>query len=157
MKIHSSSCEIEDFVETHLCKMCVILRSRALRIYILLLLTRYASAVSDSNLPLRSDLQRFSSSRWFIFGESLCLLFYIRRPWSSRPFPVDEGLYYLVGFCLTKVFMFWLHFAWTRHLLSRPCSFPIDEGLLYLVQIHLLIETRLLYHLVHIRRPSKAS
>ena len=27
MKIHSS-CEIEDFVETHLCKLCVILRSR---------------------------------------------------------------------------------------------------------------------------------
>ena len=25
-KIHSSSCEIEDFVETHLCKLCVILR-----------------------------------------------------------------------------------------------------------------------------------
>ena len=29
MKIHSS-CEIEDFVETHLCKLCVILRSRVL-------------------------------------------------------------------------------------------------------------------------------
>ena len=29
-KIHSSSCEIEDFVETHLCKLCVILRSRVL-------------------------------------------------------------------------------------------------------------------------------
>ena len=29
MKIHSS-CEIENFVETHLCKLCVILRSRAL-------------------------------------------------------------------------------------------------------------------------------
>ena len=27
IKIHSS-CEIEDFVETHLCKLCVILRSR---------------------------------------------------------------------------------------------------------------------------------
>ena len=34
IKVHSS-CEIEDFVETHLCKMCVILRSRALRVYIL--------------------------------------------------------------------------------------------------------------------------
>ena len=31
MKIHSS-CEIEDFVEIHLCKLCVILRSRALRV-----------------------------------------------------------------------------------------------------------------------------
>ena len=29
IKIHSS-CEIEDFVETHLCKLCVILRSRAI-------------------------------------------------------------------------------------------------------------------------------
>ena len=27
MEIHSS-CEIEDFVETHLCKLCVMLRSR---------------------------------------------------------------------------------------------------------------------------------
>ena len=31
VKIHSS-CEIEDFVETHLCKLCVILRSRVLRV-----------------------------------------------------------------------------------------------------------------------------
>ena len=31
MKIHSS-CEIEDFVEIHLCKLCVILRSRVLRV-----------------------------------------------------------------------------------------------------------------------------
>ena len=29
-KMHSS-CEIEDFVETHLCKLCVILRSRVSR------------------------------------------------------------------------------------------------------------------------------
>ena len=27
-----SSCEIENFVETHLCKLCVILRSRVLRV-----------------------------------------------------------------------------------------------------------------------------
>ena len=33
-KLHSSSCDIEDFVETHLCKLavCVILRSRVLRV-----------------------------------------------------------------------------------------------------------------------------
>ena len=31
MKIHPS-CEIEYFVETHLCKLCVILRSRVLRV-----------------------------------------------------------------------------------------------------------------------------
>ena len=31
IKIHSS-CEIEDFVEIHLCKLCVILRSRVLRV-----------------------------------------------------------------------------------------------------------------------------
>ena len=34
IKIHSS-CEIECFVETHLCKLCVILRSRVLRVYML--------------------------------------------------------------------------------------------------------------------------
>ena len=31
IEIHSS-CEIEYFVETHLCKLCVILRSRVLRV-----------------------------------------------------------------------------------------------------------------------------
>ena len=31
MKIHSS-CEIEDFAKIHLCKLCVILRSRVLRV-----------------------------------------------------------------------------------------------------------------------------
>ena len=30
IKIHASCCEIEHFVETHLCKLCVILRSRVL-------------------------------------------------------------------------------------------------------------------------------
>ena len=33
IKIHSS-CEIEDFVETDLCKRCLILRSRVLRVVI---------------------------------------------------------------------------------------------------------------------------
>ena len=33
IKMHSSSCEIEDFVyKLHLCKLCVILRSRVLRV-----------------------------------------------------------------------------------------------------------------------------
>ena len=33
LKIHlHSSCEIEYFVETHLCKLCVILQSRVLRV-----------------------------------------------------------------------------------------------------------------------------
>ena len=31
IKMHSS-CEIEDFVETHLCKLCVMLRSRVVRV-----------------------------------------------------------------------------------------------------------------------------
>ena len=31
IKLHSS-CEIEYFVETHICKLCVILRSRVLRV-----------------------------------------------------------------------------------------------------------------------------
>ena len=35
MKIHSS-CEIEDFVETHLCKLCVILRSRVYELCVLI-------------------------------------------------------------------------------------------------------------------------
>ena len=33
IKTHSS-CEIEDFVETHLCNLCVILRSRVLLYYV---------------------------------------------------------------------------------------------------------------------------
>ena len=37
-KIHSS-CEIEYFVETHLCKLCVILRSRVLLVVCLLVVT----------------------------------------------------------------------------------------------------------------------
>ena len=36
IKIHSS-CEIEDFVETHLCKLCVILRSRVLQLVCVLI------------------------------------------------------------------------------------------------------------------------
>ena len=35
IKIHFS-CEIEYFVETHLCKLCVILRSRVLRLVVLI-------------------------------------------------------------------------------------------------------------------------
>ena len=31
IKLHSS-CEIEDFIETRLCKLCVILRSRVIRV-----------------------------------------------------------------------------------------------------------------------------
>ena len=31
-KLKKSSCEMEHFVETHLCKLCVILRSRVLRV-----------------------------------------------------------------------------------------------------------------------------
>ena len=35
MKIYSSR-EVEHFVETHLCKLCVILRSRVLRVVVLI-------------------------------------------------------------------------------------------------------------------------
>ena len=31
-KKNKNTCEIEDFVETHLCKLCVILRSRVSRV-----------------------------------------------------------------------------------------------------------------------------
>ena len=44
MKIQSS-CEIEYFVKTHLCKLCVILRSRVLRVvYFLQFQGKYAEA-----------------------------------------------------------------------------------------------------------------
>ena len=45
IKIHSS-CEIEDFVETHLCKLCVILRSRALRVVCYVPVTGYLLPVT---------------------------------------------------------------------------------------------------------------
>ena len=32
-KIKNVSCDIENFVETHLCKLCVTLRSRVLRVF----------------------------------------------------------------------------------------------------------------------------
>ena len=58
MKIHSS-CEIEDFVETHLCKLCVILRSRVLEDrYIYFEVLHFLPRLSDF-VPLKNELYSF--------------------------------------------------------------------------------------------------
>ena len=59
MKIHSS-CEIEDFVETHLCKLCVILRSRVLRVVCIYDMMRGIIDSRPSSLLL---LPQFDASR----------------------------------------------------------------------------------------------
>ena len=52
-----SSCEIEDFVETHLCKLCVILRSRVLRVVCLI------SPFTTANPFLGTKILGFSIGR----------------------------------------------------------------------------------------------
>ena len=68
MKIHSS-CEIEYFVETHLCKLCVILRSRVYTIYTHKYYTRMHMIISSSiENPTSSRRGRF-----LVLGELLSL------------------------------------------------------------------------------------
>ena len=72
IKIHSS-CEIEYIVETHLCKLCVILRSRVLRVvclyhnttwYMKQLLVYITPVYNTSNLPCCCGLlQKRNTSR----------------------------------------------------------------------------------------------
>ena len=52
IKIHSS-CEIEYFVETHLCKLCVILRSRVLWVVCPLIKDIYIYIYIGRRLPLQ--------------------------------------------------------------------------------------------------------
>ena len=59
MKIHSS-CEIKDSVETHLCKLCVILRSRVVVVVVVvvvLTLTRIIKYVVSGQAPVTLELR----------------------------------------------------------------------------------------------------
>ena len=60
IKIHSSCCEIEDFVETHLCKLCVILPSRV---------SYYGIMHVVGSVPACPSLRREHAAK---IGPSLC-------------------------------------------------------------------------------------
>ena len=56
MKIHSS-CEIEDFVETHLCKLCVILLRSRVVVVVVLTLSRIVKSVVTGQAPFTLELR----------------------------------------------------------------------------------------------------
>ena len=65
IKIHSS-CEIEDFVETHICKLCVILRSRVLRV--VRLPTASSSGLGETmrGVAEKSWVERLTRDTWYM-------------------------------------------------------------------------------------------
>ena len=85
MKIHSSSWEIEDFVETHLCELCVILRSRVL-------LDRLSPVISGFTFgdlldKPWSQVLPFSPVRFKLLGVGQKI-----RRMASGPLPSNQGI-----------------------------------------------------------------
>ena len=74
IKIHSS-CEIEDFVETHLCKLCVILRSRALYAMSSLLIARVILLREVNGTVFRRGRLRRVCDGSAVYHVCLCFLF----------------------------------------------------------------------------------